>query len=141
LKANGWKDCFIVDIVTSPSAKIEVYLDSDGSVSFEICRKVSRYIEAIIDESKEFGEKYTLEVSSAGLARPLKFFRQYTKNVGRKVVVKTNDKTYKGVLKEANEDFLIVEESKSKKGSKKKILKENRIEMNNILETKIAVSF
>jgi len=113
LKANGWKDCFIVEIITSPSGKIEVYL-----------------------------EKYTLEVSSPGLTRPLKFLRQYTKNIGRKVVIKTSEKTYKGVMKEVNESFVIIEKSASeKKGSKKKIIIENKIEMEKILETKIAVSF
>ncbi len=142
LEVNGWVDCFIVEVIHSPSGKIEIYLDSDTSITYEICRKVSRYVESIIDESKEFGEKYVLEVSSPGLSRPLKFFRQYKKNVGRKVVVKTAEKTFKGILKEAKEKFIVVEETKSKKGSKKKKeIKEHTIEMTNIMETKIAVSF
>lgn len=142
MKANGWEDCFLVDVITSPSGKIEVYLDSDTGISFEQCRKLSRHIEAIIDESLEFGEKYTLEVSSPGLSRPLKFFRQYKKNIGRKVVVKTADKTYKGIMKQVSEEEMIMEQSKPiKKGSKKKIIVENRIDMKDILETKIAVSF
>lgn len=142
LKENSWDDCFLVDVVTSPSGKIEVYLDSDKGISFEQCRKVSRHIESIIDETLEFGEKYTLQVSSPGLDRPLKFFRQYKKNVGRKVVIKTADKKLKGVMKEVTEEFLILEQSVAeRKGSKKKKIVENRIEMKDILETKIAVSF
>jgi ribosome maturation factor RimP len=142
LKANSWDDCFIVDVHTSPSGKIEVYLDCDTGISYEKCRKVSRHIESIIDETKEFGEKYTLEVSSPGLSRPLKFFRQYAKNIGRKVVIKTDSKTFKGIMKDVNEEFLILEQSKAiKKGSKKKVTIETKIDMKEILETKIAVSF
>jgi len=142
LEANGWDDCFLVEVITSPSGKIEVYLDSDTGISFLQCRKVSRHIEAIIDESKEFGEKYTLEVSSPGLSRPLKFFRQYKKNIGRKVHVKTAEKTFKGIMKEVSEQEMLLEQTKPiKKGSKKKIIVENRIDMKDILETKIAVSF
>lgn len=142
LEANGWDDCFLVEVIASPSGKIEVYLDSDTGISFLQCRKVSRHIEAIIDESKEFGETYTLEVSSPSLSRPLKFFRQYKKNVGRKVVVKTADQTFKGIMKEVSEEEMLIEQSKPiKKGSKKKIIVENRIDMKDILETKIAVSF
>ncbi len=142
LDENGWEDCYIVEIRISASKKIEVFLDRDEGISFQICRKVSRYIEEKIDASLEFGEKYTLEVSSPGLGSPLKLLRQYYKNVGRKVVVKTNEDTVvKGVMKEVNDDFIIVEVTEGKKNSKKKTITEKKIEMNNIMETKIAVSF
>jgi len=142
LDANDWNDCYIVEVKISASKKIEVYLDRDEGISFEICRKVSRYIEEKIDTSLEFGEKYTLEVSSPGIGSPLKLLKQYYKNIGRKVVVKTLDSTVtKGVMKEVSDDFILVEVTSGKKNSKKKIITEKKIEMNDIMETKIAVSF
>jgi len=142
LDENGWEDCYIVEVRISASKRIEVFLDRDEGISFQICRKVSRYIEEKIDESLEFGEKYTLDVSSPGLETPLKLLRQYYKNVGRKVVVKTKEDTVvKGVMKEVNDDYIIIEVTEGKKNTKKRTITEKKIEMNNIMETKIAVSF
>lgn len=142
LDENGWGDCYIVEVRISASKKIEVFLDRDEGISFQICRKVSRYIEEKIDASLEFGEKYTLEVSSPGIGSPLKLLRQYHKNVGRKVVIKTLDTSItKGVMKEVHDEFVIIEVTTGKKNSKKKTITEKKIEMNNIMETKIAVSF
>lgn len=141
LDENGWEECFLVEVVHGSSNKIDVYLDSDDGISFAVCRKVSRYIEEKIDESKEYGEKYILNVSSAGIGRPLKMQRQYFKNIGRKVVVKTAEEESKGILKEATEEFIMIEMTKGKKNTKKYTITEKKIEMKNILETKIAVSF
>jgi len=142
LDANGWEDCYIVEVRISASKKIEVFLDRDEGISFEICRKVSRYIEERIDTSLEFGEKYTLEVSSPGIGSPLKLLKQYYKNIGRKVFIKMMDSSVvKGVMKEVNDEYVILEVTEGKKNSKKKTITEKKIEMNNIMETKIAVSF
>ncbi len=141
LEVNNWQECFIVDVFVSPAKKIEVFLDSDTAVSYEICRKVSRFVEEIIDESKEFGEKYTLEVSSAGLSRPLKFHRQYLKNIGRKIKVRTKEGKVEGILKEVTENEICVEIEVIEKKPKKIIKVEKKLEMNNIIETKVKVSF
>jgi len=142
LDENGWQDCYIVEVRISASKRIEVFLDRDEGISFAICRKVSRYIEEKIDTSLEFGEKYTLDVSSPGIGTPLKLLKQYYKNVGRKVVIKTLDSTvFKGVMKEVTDDFVIIESTVGKKNTKKFKIIETKIEMNNIMETKIAVSF
>ena len=90
------------------------------------------------------GEKYTLEVSSAGVGKPLKFARQYVKNIGRTIEVKKFDgDKIKGELSQANEDEIgVVFDETIKEGKKKKKVKtEVVIPMNEIKEAKIKVSF
>ena len=82
------------------SNKIEIFLDSDEGVSFLKCQKLSRWLEAIFDEKKSFGESYILDVSSAGVGSPLKFLRQYLKNIGRITKIKEGKKNKKVTITE-----------------------------------------
>ena len=50
------------------------------------CIDVSRAVEADLDREEQ---DFSLEVASAGLSSPLKFVRQYKKNLGRNLKVKT----------------------------------------------------
>lgn len=143
LEELGFQDCFLVDLNIS-NKKIEIFLDSDEQVTFKKCQKLSRYLEAILDENKWFGESYILEVSSAGVGKPLKYARQYVKNVGRKIEVKsTEGATFKGVLAEANDQEIKISWTEREKQGKKKVNvnKEKVLQMEDILNAKIKVSF
>ena len=143
IKELEYEDCFLVDLKVN-NTRVEIYLDSDESVTFEKCRKISRKIEEVLDEKQWLGEKYTLEVSSAGVGKPLKFSRQYVKNIGRTIEVKKFDgEKIKGELSQANEDAIsVVFDETIKEGKKKKKVKtEVVIPMNEIKEAKIKVSF
>lgn len=138
-----YTDCFIVDIKIN-NTKVEIFLDSDSSITFEKCRRVSRMVEAVLDEKQWLGEKYMLDVSSAGVGKPLKFVRQYVKNIGRNVEVKTHDgEKVKGTLSAANEEQITVtyEETVKEGKKKKKIVVDQEIPMESVKETKIKVSF
>jgi ribosome maturation factor RimP len=140
--SEGLTDCFWVSERIAGN-KIEIFIDSDDGVSFDLCRKVSRVIEAVIDESKEFGEKYTLDVSSSGVGSPLIMPRQYIKNIGRQIEVNHNDTKTKGVLKTANEDRIEVEyEETFKEGKKKrKVTVVKEIDYSDIDKARIKISF
>ena len=75
LKELEYDDCFLVDLKVN-NKRVEVFLDSDDSITFLKCRKVSRFLEEVIDEEEWLGIKYTLDVSSAGVTKPLKMTRQ-----------------------------------------------------------------
>lgn len=136
-------DTFLVDVKIKNSL-IEIFLDSDESVNFLKCQKLSRWLEAIFDENKAFGESYTLEVSSAGVCSPLKMLRQYPKNVGRIIDIKYGDgKSCKGLLKKVEGNILSVEyETKVKEGKKnKKVIVIDEIKFEDIIESRIKISF
>lgn len=115
-------DCFIVEI-NQNNTKLEVFIDSDSNITFEKCRKVSRYLEQHLDENGWLGEKYILEVSSPGIGRPL-VKRQYAKNIGRKLEVKLKEGSkYKGILKTVRDNAIELEEKVRVKEGKKKVNK------------------
>ena len=138
-----YNDCFLVDLKVN-NTRVEIFLDSDESVTFEKCRKISRMIEAVLDEEQWLGEKYTLEVSSAGVGKPLKFTRQYIKNIGRKIEVKKLDgEKIKGELVGADDEKVSVKFEETIKEGKKKKKVETVVEVprEEIKESKIKVSF
>ncbi|MEE9438006.1 MAG: ribosome maturation factor [Saprospiraceae bacterium] len=142
-KELGYDDCFLVDLKVN-NTKVEVFIDSDTSVTYLICRKISRIIEAVLDEKQWLGEKYTLNVCSAGIGSALKFPRQYKKNVGRSIVVKTEGgEKVKGELSAADDNMISVKYTEViKEGKKKKkieIVKD--VLLKDIKEAKIKVSF
>jgi len=66
----------------------------DESVGIEECQRVSQDLSALLDVEDEFGEsglaeKYTLEVSSPGLDRPLRHEADYRRFAGRLAKVVT----------------------------------------------------
>lgn len=110
-------DVFIVSIKIKPTNNIKLYLDADGGLSIgksaEINRKLYKLIEA---EGMYPDGDFSLEVSSPGVDEPLLSDRQYKKNVGRTVLITPNDgKDILGVLKEVQEDKLVLEVKVGKK--------------------------
>jgi len=142
---EDWKHCFLVDINANlASKKIEVFVDSDTGVNFRECQKISRFLEGPIDENQWLGEKYTLEVSSPGVSRPLTIARQYPKHIGRTLEVKTLDeKTIKGQLKEVNDDGIVLYyKERIKEGKKKRVVEHNdEITFDNIKKAIVKISF
>jgi ribosome maturation factor RimP len=143
LEELDFTDTYLVNVKTN-SNKIEVFLDSDTGVDFLKCKKISRWLEAILDENKAFGDNYILEVSSAGVGSPLKLLRQYSKNIGRLIDIKYKpDQRVKGTLKNVQDNLISVEyETTIKEGKKnKKIVVTEQIQFEEIIESKIKISF
>ena len=67
---------------------IEIFIDHEkDGVTTKACASISRDIGEQIDTEELITSKYRLDVSSPGLERPLKFIRQYVKNIDRKFEV------------------------------------------------------
>lgn len=122
---EAFADCFTVEIELKPGNKLFIFADSDSGLSLEKCQKLSRYVEHQLDENLWLGETYGIEVSSPGIDRPLKFPRQYAKNVGRNLAVKLADKTeHLATLKSADETQIVLTQTVVEREGKKKIVKE-----------------
>jgi ribosome maturation factor RimP len=74
---------------------IEVIVDRrEGNVDLDTLAGISRAISGVLDESEgDLPGRYRLEVSSAGLDRPLEHSWQYRKNVGRLLKISFEDET------------------------------------------------
>jgi ribosome maturation factor RimP len=68
---------------------LRLFIDKDGGVSLDDCSAVSRELAAVLDIEDIIPDKYTLEVSSPGLNRPLKTRNHYESYTGRLVKIKT----------------------------------------------------
>ncbi len=138
---------FLVELKVLSGSVVQVFLDSDSAVLFEHCVRISRYLEQHIEENGWLGEKYTIDVSSAGVGTPLVLKRQYAKNIGRNVSVQIQDdhKNVKGVLAAVNDDTIVVtyEEKVKIEGKKKKelITIKKEITFDNIIKTIVKISF
>ena len=93
---------------------LRIYIEKEGGITLNDCEALSRRVSDIMDEKDPIEEAYFLEVSSPGLNRNLFTESHYKRFVGREIMVKLTKaidgkKNIKGILKEVNEENIIVE--------------------------------
>ena len=133
---------FLIDFSMGADNSINVVLDGDEGVTVQDCMKVSRAIEHNLDREEE---DFSLTVTSAGAASPMINPRQFKKNIGRKVAVKTNEEVFEGNLTKANEDGIVLEwkarEPKPIGKGKTTVQKKKEISFSDIKEAKVILKF
>lgn len=77
-------DIFLVELKISGANSISVLVDAIGGLPISDVMKVSRGIEHNLDRESE---DFELNVSSPGLDKPFKVFKQYEKNIDRSLKV------------------------------------------------------
>ena len=102
--------------------KVSILLDSDTGITIEECASISRRLGATLDEADLFGgAAFTLEVSSPGIDQPLRFARQYVRNIGRQLAVTlATGVVLKGKLESVDADTIVLDILPVKKPKKKK---------------------
>lgn len=133
---------FLIDFSITTDNKITVILDGDEGVSVKDCMSVSRAIEHNLDRDEI---DFSLEVASAGAAAPLMMPRQYKKNVGRKLEVKTAEASFEGNLTGVDEDTITLEwkarEPKPIGKGKVTVQKKQEIAISDIEVAKVILKF
>ena len=131
---------FFVDLKVNTANVITLFFDRMDGVQVEHCLAISKYIEEHFDRDIE---DYELTVCSAGLDNPFMLDEQYHKYNGKEVgVLLTNGKRQKGIILAYENDALILEVVKKKKGRKKEnIIEEVVIPKEEIKETKLKINF
>ena len=94
-----------------------VYITKMGGICITDCTKVSKELNEVLDEDDSLvSGPYTLEVSSPGVERPLKYKKHYVSAINENVKISYinagKKDTITGVLKEVNQDFIILDETK-----------------------------
>lgn len=133
---------FLIDLTITNAMKIIVTLDGDNGVQLQDCIDVSRAIENNLDREEN---DFSLEVASAGLSSPLKLVRQYKKNIGRTLKVKTVIDQIEALLIDANDEFITLswtarEPKKIGKG-KETIQKKLELPYSEIKEAIVTITF
>ena len=118
---------FLVDLQISDTFKVTVAIDGDNGVNLQDCIDISRFVDNNLDREEQ---DFSLEVASAGVSSPLKSVRQYKKNIGRTLKVKTTAKEIlEAKLEEVNDDFITLSWSSrepKKIGKGKETVQNNR---------------
>ncbi len=136
-------ELFLVDLSINEANKISINLDGDQGVNLQDCIDISRTIENNLDREEQ---DFSLEVASAGVSSPLKFVRQYKKNIGRTLRVKTSSSDdLEAKLVAADEEKISLEwqarEPKKIGKGKETVQKKVDILYENIKEAIVIVSF
>ncbi|MEJ2163398.1 MAG: ribosome assembly cofactor RimP [Robiginitalea sp.] len=135
-------DLFPILVKVGPDFSIRILLDGDSGVTLEDCMYVSRAIEHQLDR-EEFD--FSLEVSSAGATSPLEVPRQFRKNQGRTLEVKTAETEFKGTLEEVGEDQITLiwkaREPKPVGKGKHTVRKQATIPFSDIEQAKVVLKF
>lgn len=133
---------FLIDFKMSSDNKIKVTLDGDNGVTLKDCMAVSRTIEHNLDREEH---DFALEVESAGATTPLVLPRQYKKNIGRILEVRSQDSNFEGKLTAATEDSITLEwkarEPKPVGKGKITVQKKQEIAISDIQEAKVVLKF
>ena len=80
------RGCFLVEVSLSADNDIEIVIEKEeGIVDWDDCAAIDAVMHQAFNQDEE---DYALTVSSAGLDRPFKVFKQYRKAIGSKVDVK-----------------------------------------------------
>lgn len=137
------KSLFLIDLNITADNQIRIVLDGDNGVTVEDCIAVSRAVEHNLDREEW---DFSLEVMSAGISEPLSSPRQYKKNIGRKLAVKTsNGEKIEGEVVAANEESCTLtwsaREPKPVGKGKVTVKKEATLPYTDIMEAKVMITF
>lgn len=140
---NQRSDLFLIDFEVNDNNAIKVVIDGDNGVLVEDCMFISRAIEHNLDRDEV---DFSLEVTSAGATSDLIDPRQYKKNIGRTLNVKTasGDK-YEAELVSADQDSIALtwktREPKPVGKGKVTVTKEVNLSYEEIKQAKVKIKF
>lgn len=115
---------------------IELFIDGEKNLTIADCASISRLINEKIEAEHLIESSYRLDVSSPGVERPLKFFQQYKKHVGRKFEIEYSGEAgtvnkLTAQLNRIEDDVLIFTNKKD----------EIKIQFSNIIKAQVLISF
>ena len=92
---------------------LRAYIDKEGGIAINDCEMVSRRLSDWLDREDFIEDSYILEVSSPGLGRPLKKDRDFERNIGEEVEIRTyrmigKQKEFTGILEEYDSDSVTI---------------------------------
>jgi len=109
-----------------PASVLRIFVDQVGGITVDRCASLSRKIGDFLDMENLIPHRFTLEVSSPGLDRPLTTSADFKRKIGKKVKVFLKEdiegkKELVGIIKNLEEEdlILLIEASKSKASEEK----------------------
>ncbi len=119
-------ELFLVDVCAG-AGRISVFADSMANITIQECAKLSRFLQAKMEESTDALNDYNLDVSSPGMSNSLKLPIQYRKRIGKTLNFLIKDGLdFEGKVMEVTDEGITVEQlipANKKKKEEEKIIK------------------
>ena len=98
---------------------LRAYIDKEGGITVDDCEIVAREMNEILDREDYIEDSYVFEVSSPGLGRPLKKEKDYVRNMGKKIEIRTyraidRCKEFTGILKAYDDTSVTIADENDK---------------------------
>ena len=99
---------------------LRAYIDKPGGITVDDCEVISRSLSDKLDEEDFIEGAYILEVSSPGLGRPLKKEKDFVRNMGQVVELRTyraneKQKEFRGILDAYDKSSITLEVEEGEK--------------------------
>jgi ribosome maturation factor RimP len=112
--------------VEQHQASLRVLVDRDGGVDIDTLAELSRAVSRALDDADPVAGKYTLEVSSPGLERPLRRPDHFAGAVGGRITVKTvpgseGERRLTGTLVAADDEGITVRPEPGQEGEDRRL--------------------
>ena len=111
IEAKGFKLVSLQIIKRNKNTNFKIAVYNENGVTIDDCAKISKALDVDFELENKYGENYTIEVSSPGIARRLKTIKEYKIFIGKKVeifLLKEDKKTEKitAIIKSIDNDLI-----------------------------------
>ncbi len=98
----------------SVNALVRVYIDKADGINLDDCMAVNEQVSGVLDVEDPIPNKYTLEVSSPGLDRPLFNLRDFQRFIGKPAKIRLSrpierQRNFKGNIVAVQGDWITLE--------------------------------
>ena len=102
-----------------PEYFLRLYIDKEGGITINDCEAVAREMNELLDAEDFIPDSYTFEVSSPGLGRPLKKEKDFVRNMGKEIEIRTyraidRCKEFYGTLTSYDADSVTITDEEGK---------------------------
>jgi len=87
---------------------VRVVADREDGIDLDTCARVSEEVSRLLDAEDPIPGRYTLEVTSPGLNRPLQTPADFRRNAGRRVRIVLARAQHEGIVKEVQDDSVTI---------------------------------
>lgn len=103
----------------SVNALLRIYIDKADGIELSDCVAVNEQVSGVLDVEDPISGKYTLEVSSPGLDRPLFNLADFERFIGSQAKIRVSrpierQRNFKGTILAVNDELITIEEKDGK---------------------------
>ncbi len=135
-------DLFLVELQISPEKNITVTVDGFRPVPLSECMRITRDVESKVNRDIE---DYALTVGTFDITKWFEDRRQFHKNLGHRLKVKTSEGEKEGILQQITENGIVLEnkvrEPKPVGKGKHTVVKKIIIPFEQIEKAKVIIGF